>query len=100
VATLESQEALISRVKNIIPEYPPEKIINPDETNLRSVSPGFWTWATTGAESVCCRIEKDEKAGIALIRGGDLVGAKLPLTIIGKGKTPRCLSTFNLPPEA
>jgi hypothetical protein len=80
-------------------QYPPERIINIDETNWRSVSPGFWTWATTGTESVCCRIENDEKEGIAVIASVDAAGAKLRLTIIGKHKILRCLSAFNLSPE-
>jgi hypothetical protein len=54
MATLETQEALMPRVKNLTLEYPPEKIINIDETDWRSVSPGFCTWAITGIESVCC----------------------------------------------
>jgi hypothetical protein len=75
-------------VKNLILEYPPERIINIDETNCRSVLPGFWTWATAGTESVCCRIESDEKDRITVIAGVDAAGAKLPFTIIGKNKIP------------
>jgi hypothetical protein len=48
---------------------------------------------------VCYRIENDEKEGITVIAGVDAAGGKLPLTIIGNGKTPRCLSGFNLLPE-
>jgi hypothetical protein len=39
----ESQEAFMSGVKNLMLGYPPERIIDSDETNWRSVSPGFWT---------------------------------------------------------
>jgi hypothetical protein len=75
-------------------EYPPERIINLDETNWRSVSPGFWT----GTESVCCGTEKDEKKRVTVIASVDAAGTKL-LFIIGEGQTPRCSFAFNLPPE-
>jgi hypothetical protein len=89
----------MSHVKNIMLEYPSEKIMNVDETYLRSVSPGFWISATTGTESVCCRTENDEKKGITVIAGVNAGGARLPLTIIGKGTIFRCLSAYNLPSE-
>jgi hypothetical protein len=89
----------MSPVKNLLLVYPPETIINIDETNWRSVPPGFWTWATTGTESVCCRIENGGKEGITVISDVDAAGAKLSLTITEKGKTPGCLSAFCLPPE-
>jgi hypothetical protein len=72
------------------------RIIGIDEMNWRSVSPGFWTWATTGTESVSCLVENDEKEGITVIAGVAATGRKSPLTIIGKGKTPMCLNAFNL----
>jgi hypothetical protein len=98
-APLETQEAFIQRVQGLISRYPHDRILNVDETNWRSVSPGFWTWATTGAPSVSCVIENNEKEGVTAIASVDAAGMKLPLTVIGKGKTLRCLRALDLPPE-
>jgi hypothetical protein len=98
-ATVEMQEAFLQRVQTLLGQYPHDRIINIDETNWRSVSPGFWTWATTGTESVSVQIANDDKEGITAIAGVDATGMKLPLTVIGKGKTPRCLAALDLPPE-
>jgi hypothetical protein len=40
-----------------------------------------------GAESIRCFIDNDAKQGVTVIAGVTLAGEKLPLTIIGKGKT-------------
>jgi hypothetical protein len=98
-ATREIQDAFIRRVQDLMSQYPHDRILNVDETNWRSVSPGFWTWAATGTESVSCLIQNNEKEGVTAIASVDATGMKLPLTIIGKGKTPRCLSALDLPPE-
>jgi hypothetical protein len=95
--TEEEMEAFIHRAQELMRRVPAERIVNLDETNWRSVAPGFLTWATRGAESVPCIIDNDEKEGITVIAAIDAAGSKLPLTIIGKGKTPRCLAALNLP---
>jgi hypothetical protein len=46
---------------------------------------------------VTCRIEDDEKAGITAIAAITAEGEKLPLTVLGKAKTPRCLAGLELP---
>jgi hypothetical protein len=94
--TEEEMEAFIHRAQELMRGVPAERIVNLDETNWRSVAPGFLTWATRGAESVPCIIDNDEKEGITVIAAIDAAGSKLPLTIIGKGKTPRCLAALNL----
>jgi hypothetical protein len=77
-------QAFVERVRELIRDTPRERIINIDETNWRTVAPGFKTWAVTGAESVHCTVDNDDKQGV---------------TVIGKGKTRRRLAGFELPRE-
>ena len=98
-ATIERQDAFIRYVQNMMLHRPHDRILNIDETNWRSVAPGFWTWATTGTESVSCLIQNNDKEGVTAIASVDATGTKLPLTIIGKGKTSQCLRALGLPPE-
>jgi hypothetical protein len=72
-------------------------VINIDETNWKVVNGAFRTWSPRGKESVHCTIQDDEKAGITAIAAIDAAGNKLPLTVIGKGKTRRCLAGYRWP---
>jgi hypothetical protein len=45
------------------------------------------------------QIDNDDKEGVTVIASIDAAGNKLPLTVIGKGKTKRCLAGFRLPGE-
>jgi hypothetical protein len=92
----EQIETFIAQGQELLERYPRNPIINIDETNWRTVAAGFLTWAETGAESVTCHIEDDEKAGVTAIAAITAEGEKLPLTVLGKGKTPRCLAGFVL----
>jgi hypothetical protein len=95
----ETVTAFISRVGDLLNHVPAEGILNLDETNWKFVSAGFLTWVCAGAESLPCVISNDEKEGITAIAAVDARGQKLPLTITGKGKIPRCLTALNLPPD-
>jgi hypothetical protein len=77
-------------------KYPRDRIINIDETNWRTVASGFLTWGLKGAESVQCNIDNDDKEGVTVIAAINAEGQKLPLTVIGKGKTPKCLAGYQL----
>jgi hypothetical protein len=68
-------------------KYPLIEIINMDETHWKAVAEGFLTWAEKGAESVPCSISNDEKEGVTVIAAVNAAGNKLPLTVVGKGKT-------------
>jgi hypothetical protein len=57
------------------------------------------TWAHTSTESVQCQIDNDEKEGVTVIAAVDAAGGKLPLTVIGKGTSERCLKRYELPRE-
>jgi hypothetical protein len=98
-ATKEQQDSFVLHMQEVLNKIPHDRIINIDETNWRSVAGGIWTWATTGSESVSCLVEQNEKEGITVIAAIDAAGTKLPLTVIGKGKTHRCLTALDLPPE-
>jgi hypothetical protein len=87
----------VERVREILVRYPPDRVINIDETNWKVVNGGFRTWAPRGREAVRCRTEDDEKAGVPAIGAIDAAGRKLPLTVIGKGKTRRCLAGYKWP---
>jgi hypothetical protein len=94
----EAQAAeFIARVNVLMKRYPADRIINIDETNWRTVAPGFLTWGVKGAESAHCNIDNDDKEGVSVIAAINAAGEKLPLTVIGKGKTRRCLAGYQLP---
>jgi hypothetical protein len=95
----DKQEEFVLSVRRLLDEYPHDRVINIDETNWKMLAAGFWTWANTGCEAVSCVVDNNEKEGVTVIAGIDAAGTKLPLTVIGKGKTARCLSALNLPPE-
>jgi hypothetical protein len=78
---------------------PRDRIINIDETNWRTVAGGFMTWAHTSIGSVQRQIDNDEKDRVTVIAGMDAAVRKLPLMVIGKGKTERCVNGCQLPPE-
>jgi hypothetical protein len=90
---------LFSRVQEILSRAPNDCAINIDETNWGPMAEGIWTWEVTESESVSCAVDNNEKEGIAQRVGVDTARTKLPLTVIGKGKMPRCVAVFNLPPE-
>jgi hypothetical protein len=91
-STEADRHEFIAQVQSCLQNYPRDRIVNIDETNRRTVAGGFMTWAHTSIESVQCQIDNDEKEGVTAIAAMDAAGGKLPLTVIGKGKTERCLA--------
>jgi hypothetical protein len=81
----------------IMSRYPRDRVVNVDETNWKVVAAGFLTWATKGSEAVNCQIDNNDKEGVTVIAAVNAAGKKLPLTIIGKGKTRRCLAGYEAP---
>jgi hypothetical protein len=98
-ATQQEIDQFIARVDGLMHEYSPTQIVNMDETHWKAVVAAFLTWAEKGTESVSCCISNDEKEGVTVIAAIDVAGNKLPLTVIGKGKTRRCLGSYKLPPS-
>jgi hypothetical protein len=83
----EELEAFVERVRDVMQQYPADRVINVNETNWRAMALGFLTWAKIGSESVTCQAGNDEKEGVTVIAAIDAAGNKLPLCIIGKRKT-------------
>jgi hypothetical protein len=92
-------EPLIQSVRELMKQYPAGHMINIDETNWRTVAAGYRTWGVTSAESVHIIVDNDDKQGVIVIAAISAAGDKSPLTVVGKGKTQRCLTGYALPPE-
>ena len=95
--TQERMDAFMAHIRERFAYYPADRILNMDETHWKAVAAGFLTWAVKGAESVTCHLYNDEKEGVTVIAAITAAGDKLPLTIVGKGKTPRCLAGYCMP---
>jgi hypothetical protein len=67
-------QEFIAEVQSYLQNSPPERIINIDETNWKTVAGGFMTWAHTSAESGQCQIDNDEKEGVTVIAAVDAEG--------------------------
>jgi hypothetical protein len=98
-ATKAKMEGFVQEVHALLTQFLRERIVNLDETNWKTIPGAFMTWARTNTETVQCHVEDDEKQGVTVIAAVDANGGKLPLTVIGKGKTPRCLAGYRLPLE-
>jgi hypothetical protein len=93
----EQIENFLDTLENVIEHTPPERLINIDETHWKLVAGGFLTWAKKGRGSIQCMIQNNDKEGVTAIAGIDYAGNKLPLMVIGKGKTPKCLKNLAIP---
>ena len=94
--TFEQKENFISKVKEAIKKYGGNLVFNMDETNYRIVNNKFMTWANKGAKTVNCNINNDIKQGITVLATISKSNKKLPLMILGKGKTMRCINNYML----
>ena len=84
-----------NRVTEAIKRYSDEYVFNMDETNFRLVNNKFMTWAVKGVKTVNCRITNDLKEGVTVLATVSKARAKLPLMVLGKGKTDRCLKSYS-----
>ena len=79
-------------------EVPDELIINWDQTGIHYVPVSSWTMEKEGSK----RVEIagiDDKRQITAVFGSSITGDFLPVQIVYKGKTKRCLPTFAFPPD-
>jgi hypothetical protein len=76
-------------INQLLRNYPPENILNCDETCWRLYPSGILTWAATGSENVAIEIPGDEKTSITAMATITADHQKLPLYLIAKGKTSR-----------
>jgi hypothetical protein len=91
--------AFIKKMSEILMDYPADRVINIDETQWKLVNGSVKAWGPRGAESVRVTVDDDAKDGVIAIGAVDAAGGKLPLTVVGKGKTLRCLKRDEPPPE-
>ena len=94
------KEAFLLDVKNVVEldDIPPQLIINWDQTAIYYVPVGSWTTESEGAK----RVEiagKDDKRQITAEFAGSMAGDFLPIQLVYKGKTPRCLPKVESVPE-
>ena len=94
------KEAFLLDVKNVVEldEIPPQLIINWDQTAIYYVPVGSWTMELEGAK----RVEiagKDDKRQITAVFAGSMAGDFLPIQLVYKRKTPRCLPNVESVPE-
>ena len=71
-----------------------ELILNLDQTPLSYVSPGKYTFTPKGAKSVPIK-GIDDKRQITATFTVSMTGKFLPIRLMYKGKTPRCLPRFD-----
>ena len=79
-------------------EIPADLIINFDQTGINYVPVSSWTMEKEGSK----RVEitgKDDKRQITAVLAGTVNGNFLPVQLIYKGTTKRCLSTFKFPDD-
>ena len=74
-------------------------MINMDETNYRLVNNSHLTWPIKGKKMVMCHIDDDTKEGVTVISSITASGEKWPLMLIKKGKTDKCLKSYELSDE-
>ena len=71
----------------------PTNVLNSDETFWHRSEHCNLTWARTGEDNVHIYIDANTKAGTTVLATIDSTGKKLPLLLIGKGKTTQCENT-------
>lgn len=95
-ATREQIENFRARVNAALLRYGSNRVFNMDETNYRLVNNRHLTWAYRGQKTVNCAISNDIREGVTVLATVTAAGEKLPLMILGKGTTQRCLKGFDL----
>jgi hypothetical protein len=78
------------QMRNVLSQFPPDRVINMDETSWKLLNHGFVTVANTGSETVECLFAGDPTMCLTAIAAIDAVGGKLPIWILARGTTPRC----------
>ncbi|CAC5395781.1 unnamed protein product [Mytilus coruscus] len=82
-----------SKLENIVADYTPENVFNADETGL------FFKALpdkTLGQKGEACKGGKLAKERITVMLACSSTGEKLPPSVIGKAKKPRCFKNINV----
>ena len=92
------KEQFLSDVKTVVEmeEIPNDLIINWEQTGMHYIPVSSWTMEKEGAK----RVEiagVDDKRQITAVFGASLTGDFLPVQLIYKEKTPRCLPKVSFP---
>lgn len=79
-------------------EIPPQLIINFDQTGIHYVPVSSWSMEKEGAKRVEI-IGKDDKRQITAVFAATSAGDFLPVQLVYKGTTTRCLPSFQFPSD-
>ena len=87
-------------INNVIQmdEIPAELVVNFDQTAINYVPVASWTMEKEGSRRVEI-IGKDDKRQITAVLAGTLNGDFLPVQLVYKGTTKRCLPAFSFPED-
>ena len=94
----EIKKGFLLDVRNVMEmdEIPPDLVINFDQIAVHYVPVDNWTMAKEGSKRVEI-IGKDDKRQITAVLGGTMSGDFLPVQLVYKGTTKRCLPSFKFP---
>ena len=95
---LKTQFLLDIKVVVEMDEIPPALVINWDQTGIHYVPVASWTMDKEGSKRVEI-VAVDDKRQITAVFAGSLAGDFLPLQLIYKGTTKRCLPQVNFPSD-
>jgi hypothetical protein len=89
---IDDQECALfmAKLTGALYNYPPDYILNFDESNWYLVMAGDQTVASRGAETVHQYTDEDTKANCTFFATITAAGAKLPLILLAKGTTDHC----------
>ena len=79
-------------------QFPENLIYNVDETCWRLINGSLKTLAATGQEEVAVDSACNPKTDITVIAAVTKAGDRLPLYLLAKGKTPRCMDKYRNSP--
>ena len=93
---LTEEENFLFRVSELKEEYPLSRIYNADETSWRLYMYPKKVLEEKGASSVKLNSSNNEKLSVTAIGAINAEGAKLPLWVLRKGKTMRCVQKHDV----
>jgi transposase len=89
----------LSKLNGAFLRYPPDAILNFDESSWHLVMSGEQMVAERGVEAVHQYVNGDAKASFTFFATISAAGQKFPLILLAKGKTPRCHKQLGVHPE-
>ncbi len=77
-------------IKNLLNDFPRDRILNCDETSWQVFPNSLKTWAEKGSQNVQIQINGNVKESVTALATIAADGTKCPLFLIAKGLTERC----------